>query len=89
MNALEENKFACCNLFDFAKAFDTVNHDILIRELENVGIRGIPLEWSKSHLNERIQLIKTNEVKLIYIHDIYRVSELLKFHLYAISQKKN
>ena len=28
VNALEENKFACCILLDVAKAFDTVNHDI-------------------------------------------------------------
>ena len=63
MSALEDKKIACCILLDFAKAFDTVNHNILLRELENFGIRGIPLDWFKSYLNERKQIVKINNVK--------------------------
>ena len=60
---LLKKKNACCILLDVAKAFDTVNHDILMRKLENCGIRRIPLEWFNSYLNERKQLVKINEVK--------------------------
>ena len=63
VNALELKKIACCILLEFAKAFDTVNHNILIRKLENFGIRGIPLEWFKLYLNECKQFVKINEVK--------------------------
>ena len=63
MSALEDKKIVCCILLDFAKAFDTVNHNILLKKLENFGIRGISLEWFKSYLNERKQLVKINNVK--------------------------
>ena len=44
INAIENKEISCCIFLDFAKAFDTVNH-ILLKKLENYGIRGVPLEW--------------------------------------------
>ena len=42
-----------CIFLDFAEAFDTVNHEILINKLEYYGIRGSPLKWFKSYLSGR------------------------------------
>ena len=39
--------------FDIKKAFDTLNHEILFKKLENTGIRGVPLKLIKSYLNNR------------------------------------
>ena len=45
---------------DFAKASDTVNHDILLRKLEHCGIRGESLEWFRSYLENRKQCVDIN-----------------------------
>ena len=38
---------------DLKKAFDTVDHNILISKLSAYGIRGTSIEWFKSYLSER------------------------------------
>lgn len=45
MKAIDQNLYTCGVPLDFSKAFDTVNHQILLNRLEVYGIRGIPMEW--------------------------------------------
>src|SRR6218665_1731777 len=42
-SAIDDKKFSLGIFLDLAKAFDTVNHKILIKKLEHYGIRGTPL----------------------------------------------
>ena len=60
--AIEECQFSCGVFLDFSKAFDTVNHDILIMKLEHYGIRGIAKDWLASYLSNRKQFVFFNNV---------------------------
>ena len=60
IDALEKGKKPCSVFLDFAKAFDTVNHDILIHKLNHYGIRGEALSWISSYLKNRKQYVEIN-----------------------------
>ena len=58
---IEGKRFSCCIFLDFSKAFDTVNHNILLEKLEHYGIRGgIAQSWFKSYLVDRQQTVSVN-----------------------------
>ncbi len=58
--AIEHKLNSCCIFLDFAKAFDTVNHNILLDKLYHYGIRGTIHDWFKSYLSNRQQCVQVN-----------------------------
>ena len=47
---------------DLSKAFNSVDHQILIKKLQYYGVNGIPLEWLKSYLSDRKKYIASQDV---------------------------
>ena len=61
--SIDNNKYTCAIFLDFAKAFDTVNHLILLAKLEKYGIRGMPLKWFTSYLTNRQQYVSLDDTQ--------------------------
>ena len=48
------NKEYVIGLFvDFTKAFDTVNHTVLLRKVSHYGLRGNTFQWIHDYLNNK------------------------------------
>ena len=57
---LDKRKNPIVVYMDLSKAFDTLDHKILISKLEYYGIRGTALNWFKSYLEDRKQYVEVN-----------------------------
>ena len=60
--AIDTGQFACGVFIDLQKAFDTVNHNILLGKLSYYGIRGVALHWFQSYLSMRNQHVNISGV---------------------------
>ena len=58
--SFEKNNFTLGIFIELSKAFDTVDHDILITKLENYGVNGNNLPWFQSNLKNRKQQLNFN-----------------------------
>ena len=61
--AIDNNELTCAIFLDLSKAFDTVNHEILLYKLDHYGIRGPALKLIKNYLTNRKQFVKIGKNK--------------------------
>jgi retron-type reverse transcriptase len=90
--ALDNNLHAVGIFLDFTKAYDVINHSILLYKLESYGVRGIMNSWFKSYLSECTQYVSLtqtngdkngdNNIKNI----LNRYSSLSRVNLHGVPQ---
>ena len=60
LKAIDQKNVTAVILLDISKAFDSINHNILLAKLEDVGVSSTCLAWFKSYLSERYQAVRVN-----------------------------
>ena len=104
MHALDNNKYCVGVFIDLKKAFDTVDHTLLIENFKYYGVRGVTSKFIESYLYNRKQFVNNNNCDseeqvikcgvpqgsilgpllfILYINDMCKVSELLRFIIFA------
>ena len=58
---MDNRKYSCGIFIDLKKAFDTVNHEILLTKHEHYGIRGVINSWFRSYLSDCRQSIEIDK----------------------------
>ena len=58
LNLLDQGFSTVGIYYDLSKAFDNVNHSVLLKKMEAAGIRGNVLSWIQSFLNDRSQFVE-------------------------------
>ena len=59
-SALEDEKYVLGVFLDLTKAFDTVNHKILVSKLKRYGLQDVALKWFSNYLEDREQFVCIN-----------------------------
>ena len=66
INNLDNEKIPIAIFLDLSKAFDTIDHQILLKKLHHYGITGIPLKWFESYLTNRKQYVQYKDATSDY-----------------------
>ena len=73
---MDKKKITAIVLLDMSKAFDSINHGILLNKLQDIGASISALQWFNSYLSNRTQTVR--------IHLVYILMICPKFHAAAV-----
>lgn len=62
-SAIDSQQITCGIFLDFSKAFDTINHHILLGKLYKYEIQGVPHAWFSSYITNRKQYVKVGNTE--------------------------
>ena len=82
---IDDNKVTGVIYLDLKKAFDTVDHQILVRKLKSIGITGYSLQWFQSYLVNRSQKTIHANTYLLHIKFQLEFLKVLYFVRYSFS----
>ena len=68
LKAMDEKKISLLVLMDMSKAFDSINHDMLLLKLRSLGVSPSTLEWFNSYLKGRYQYVRIGDAILSLFH---------------------
>ena len=95
-NAVDSNNYLAGVFLDLSKAFDTLDHAILLQKLEIHGVTGVAHKWITDYFSNRKQFVLVNESKSCLCNQICGVPQgsilgLLLFilHIYDLSNCSN
>ena len=60
LTSIDHKKTSAVVLLDMSKAFDSVNHDILVNKLQDIGLSSSAIEWFRSYLFNRYHAVRIN-----------------------------
>ena len=63
LKGFDEKKYTLALFLDLSKAFDTIDHNILLQKLNFYGIRGTAQKWIENYLSGRMQYVEYSGVK--------------------------
>ena len=61
-SALDSGQIVAAVMIDLSKAFDSINHNLLLKKLHAYGVQGVELAWFSNYLTERKQRVVMNGV---------------------------
>ena len=66
-NSIDKKKYTVGVFIDLKKAFDTIDHKLLLKKMELYGVRGVALNWMASYLNNRKQYVDIDGELSLYL----------------------
>ncbi len=70
LTSLDKKEYLVGIFLDLSKAFDTIDHNLLLRKLGKYGICGHSLSWFESYLSGRKQFVNYNHGTKSSLHDV-------------------
>ena len=75
LNFIDSGDVVLGVFLDFSKAFDTVDHTILLENFYKYGIRGLAYEWIRDYLHNRQQYVTSKTVNSLHQYITYGVPQ--------------